>query len=202
MSRMIDHIQGTVTSIIPDRIIVSAGPVGFALVVPQSTQPVVGQSIILYIYLHWNQEQGPTFFGFFNEIERQLFCLMIGCSGIGPKIALAILGHMTPAQFVHAIKTEDENVLSSINGIGSKKAEHIIVQLKHKIAKHIELSGYADQTDALQKRNELTQVLASLHYSKQEIHNTLAHLQEQHEIALLPFDQLMRYALAFLAKRV
>ena len=63
--------------------------------------------------------------------------LVIGCSGIGPKIALAVLAHLGAQGFVEVVSCGDERALSKVNGIGPKKAEQIIVQLKHKVSKLI-----------------------------------------------------------------
>ena len=86
-------------------------------------------------YMHWNQDNGPTLYGFNSILEKTVFLLIISCSGIGPKIGLAVLHHLEPATFVQAIIEENIKVLSSISGIGAKKAEQICVALKHKVAK-------------------------------------------------------------------
>ena len=61
----------------------------------------------LHTYLHWNQEQGPSIFGFASDIEREVFLLIISCSGIGPKIGLAVLAQIGSQSFIRAVQQED-----------------------------------------------------------------------------------------------
>lgn len=200
---MINHLTGTISHYIDDHFIINTGPLGFDIQVPQGHQFVVGQQITLYIYMHWNQEQGPSLFGFATVTQRTLFQLIIGCSGVGPKIGLSILSQLNPAEFIEAVQTGNEKLLSSVHGIGAKKAEQMIVQLKHKLEKIID-TDFAHEvlSDRTSKdRQQLAQVLKSLHYSKTEVADTLRHLQE-HGDHTASFDQLMRQALAFLAKKI
>ncbi|MCA9770177.1 Holliday junction branch migration protein RuvA [Candidatus Dependentiae bacterium] len=200
---MINHISGTITAITQDSIILTSGPIGFSLYVANSAFFKINQKITIQVYMYWHQENGPSFFGFTKPAERHLFVLIISCSGIGPRIALSILSHMSPSEFVEAIQTANERALSAVNGIGTKKAEHIIVQLKHKISQLIEEGvDLGAQGESVQQRNQLVDVLKSLNYSRSEINNTLTHLNEQYNDPTLPFDKLMRHALAFLAKKL
>src|ERR1700722_4322455 len=131
---MIDYVVGKITHITQKSITVEAGPVGFFVTVPNSAAFAVGSSIRLCVYLHWNQEQGPTLYGFMHEAERVVFLLITSCSGVGPKIGMATLSVLSPQQFLHAVQAENPDALSQVPGIGTKKAEQIIVQLKHKVA--------------------------------------------------------------------
>src|SRR5438477_5433758 len=143
---MVDYFVGMVKEAYEQEIILDIGTMGIALQVAQSHNFEKSNPIKVYSYLHWNAENGPSMFGFASVMDRAIFKVIIGCSGIGPKIALAILSDLGAQNFLHAISTGDDQALSKVNGIGKKKAEQIIVQLKHKVANLIE-TGAVDVSD-------------------------------------------------------
>ena len=99
------------------------------------------------------------------------------------------------------VQQGNQEALSAINGIGPKKAEHLILHLKHKVIKLLEQGALeAVPGGSASQRQDIAQVLKSLNYSKQEIGAALHYLNEQYPAAI-PFDQLMRHALGFLAKQ-
>src|SRR5947208_8387380 len=127
---MVHTIKGMVTGVAVQQIVLDCGALALTLQVPDEKVFALNSQLIVYSHLHWNQEQGPTLFGFSHEIDRTVFLLIISCSGLGPKIALAILAHMGVQPFLTAITSGDEQALSRVSGIGAKKAEQMIVQLK------------------------------------------------------------------------
>ena len=118
---MIATLSGIITVISEQYIVVEQAGIGFELYVPTAGTFSLQQQITLQTYLHWNQESGPTLYGFNSTLEKVTFLLIISCSGIGPKIGLAILNQMEPAIFLQAILEENIKTLSSISGIGAKK---------------------------------------------------------------------------------
>lgn len=197
---MIHTLHGIITQRIEQLIIVEVNGIGYAVNVANPDNYTIGTQANLQIYMHWNQEQGPSLFGFMHDLEKRIFEMIIGCSGIGPRIGLALLAAMSPSEFVAAIQQANEKALSSVNGIGAKKAEQIIVALKHKIAK-ISLHPELQKAPANQARHQVNEVLKSLNYSKQEINAAMNYLNEEQASAALTFDQLMRQALTYLAKK-
>lgn len=197
---MINLLKGMIVERNEQSITLNVHSIGFQVFVIDSSY-AVGQEISLHIYLQWHQENGPVLYGFQTELEKSIFLMIISCSGIGPKIALAILSGMKPATFLKVIQTSDEKALSSINGIGAKKAEQMIVQLRHKATKLIE-SGISsvDDTEFHDFKN-ISDVLTSLSYSRTEISQALQHVKESVE-PNAPFDLMMRKALSYLSKRV
>lgn len=197
---MINTISGTIQSIQEQGLVVEVGGFGLHIQVPQGSIFQQGQTVCLQSYMHWNQEQGPSLFGFSNELEKLVFLTIIDCSGIGPKIGLAVLSSLGAERFIEIVQGSDERALSKVNGIGPKKAEQMIVQLKHKVAKlldkGIKITGSAQITDW----QNLQEVLESLHYSRPEISAAMRHLRESTQ-EVVPFDHLMRKALSFLAKK-
>lgn len=198
---MIDRLSGIVQHIRDQAITLEVGGIGWALQVPQGTMFNEGQALSVYVYMHWNQEQGPTLFGFSTEHDRQIFSLALSCSGIGPRLGLAILADLGAAAFVQAVREGNERALSAISGIGAKKAEQIIIHLKHKCN-----SASFDvlmNTSASSSTDWYTtaQTLESLGYSRLEVTRAIAHLRAtQSGDAALPFDQLVRKALSFLTR--
>ena len=143
---MVDYFIGVVKEARDQEIVLDLGMIGLSLQVPSAQFFAIGSSSTVYSYLHWNAENGPTLFGFALPLDRSIFRVIISCSGIGPKIALAVLADLGAQGFLHAISVGDDQMLSKVNGIGKKKAEQIIVQLKHKVATLIE-SGTVDASD-------------------------------------------------------
>ncbi len=197
---MIETLSGIVTRLKDNALVLNVHGVGFTVAVPHSTAFQLNQEVTLITYLHWNQENGPSLFGFTTELERAIFSMVIDCSGIGPKIALAILADLGPERFVAAVHAGDEKELSSVNGIGPKKAEQMLVQLRHKVAKLVK-SGVTFNAAPMAQWQDIIQVLESLNYSKPEINDTMKHLRDKYAGSEYSFDQLVRHALSFLAKK-
>lgn len=198
---MIHHIKGTVTAIENGIITIDVAGVGFGITVTRPELYSLSQSAQTLTYMHWNQETGPQLFGFATEVERQTFILIIGCSGIGPKIALSLLNQLPPREFLAAISLADTQKLSTLKGIGLKKAESMILQLQDKVKKLADSSPeiQEDNSTLLHIKN-LTEVLNSLHYSRQEIAHTIEHLKKNNHLEKSSFDDLIRKSLSFLAK--
>lgn len=199
---MFAYLSGTVRSLAQQLVVVDVGGVGYAVAVPRETVFLLDQKVQLYTHLHWNQEQGPSLFGFATEAERAIFLLLIGCSGVGPKLALAVLAELGVASFLEAVQAGNESALSVVPGIGEKKAEQIIVQLKHKVSKLLS-SGIAASFEGSkvdERWHEVAQVLQTLNYSRQEISAALNYVREQCSGKQEPFEQMMRHALSFLSK--
>lgn len=198
---MISSISGVIQEVSESGISIEVSSLGFALQVPQPNIFMVGQKVTLLVHMHWNQENGPSLFGFTTALEKTVFLMITSCSGLGPKLAMAVLAQLGAAEFLEAVHTANEHALSNVSGIGAKKAEQIIVQLKHKVAKLMETGVQVGASQILQERTNISQVLKSLNYSRQEIAAAMNYLNEQHSNSNVAFDQLMRQALAFLAKR-
>lgn len=175
--------------------------IGFEVVVAQPALFEIGKVAELFTYMHFNQENGPTLYGFKTIQEREFFMLVIGCSGIGPKIALAILEQAAIADFVHSVQTSDVAWLGKLKGIGAKKAEQLAIQLKDKIDTFV--CAQAVQTHGVSVHiKQLTDVLQSLNYSRTEIQQALAHVRENIADESVAFEPCLRKALIFLSQRI
>lgn len=197
---MIAYLSGTVHDVRIPYVTIIANGIGFAVQVPAKYTIQKGGALALEIYSHTTQDNGVQLFGFENIDEKNVFMLIIGCSGLGPKIGLAVLSALTPTLFVSAILTSDVKGLSSVEGIGPKKAESMVMQLKDKVSK-LALDQKEITTGAGNVK-QLSDVLASLGYSRSEITLALEHLRQGGLLQQASFDELVRKGLGFLAKKV
>ncbi|MBA3751457.1 Holliday junction branch migration protein RuvA [Candidatus Dependentiae bacterium] len=198
---MISWLHGTVIESSAYALTVDVRGVGYSVTVVDYRLYSPGSTITLYIYFHWNQEQGPHLYGFNDLFSKDIFVAIISCSGCGPKIGLAILSHMKPQEFVQALIMADVKALSKVNGIGQKKAELIIMHLKDKIARFTPQVGVEEHL-SLKKLTQVQGALEALHYKQSEISGALEYVHTNSDIEGSSFDELLRKALSFLAKRL
>ncbi|TET34502.1 hypothetical protein E3J61_02785 [Candidatus Dependentiae bacterium] len=198
---MIYALTGLVQSSRKQAITLLADPIALDGVVPDETLFKVGQKQTVYLYLHWNQEQGPSLYGFQKELDKTVFLLIISCSGLGPRIGLAVLAGLGAQIFLEAVYAGNEKLLSKVNGIGAKKAEQMIVHLKHKVNKllqsGISLEGSGDHAHW----NTVMEALSALSYSRTEITQAVNFVRNNNSGSGVEFDQIMRQALSFLSKQ-
>jgi len=132
---MIAHIKGVLSLKTPDSAVVDVGGLGYELFIPLSTfyhLPEEGAGVSLYVHTQM-REDAIVLFGFFTMEEKELFRLLIGVSGIGPKVARNILSGIGPDELKAAIASSDKARLATIPGIGGKSAERLILELKDKV---------------------------------------------------------------------
>ncbi len=133
---MIARLSGTLVEVRPDRVVLDAGGVGYDVAIPLGTftaLPAAGHTATLFIYTYV-REDAIQLFGFISKQERQVFETLLSVSGIGPKVALAILSGLPLPELVGAIAAQNARLLSSIPGVGRKLAERLGVELKEKMA--------------------------------------------------------------------
>ena len=125
---MISLLNGSVRSIASDRLVIEVGGFGISVLVNQqtSTQVTLGSQVQLFTSLVV-REDSLTLFGFINDESRSLFELLQTVSGIGPKVALSILGALTPEDLGRAISQEDIAAIEKVPGIGRKGAQRLIL---------------------------------------------------------------------------
>ncbi len=134
---MIAFLEGRLLFKSPDSIIVSAQGIGYQVAVPLSSfydLPAVEEGVRLYIYTHVRQD-AILLFGFLTPQEKEIFLLLLGVSGIGPKVALNILSGISSQELGQALLAEDSGRIQRVPGVGKKTAERIVLELKDKIKK-------------------------------------------------------------------
>ena len=170
---MISLLSGTVRSIHSDRLVVEVGGFGLSVLVTPvtATQVSLGSQIQLFTSLVV-REDSLTLFGFVNEESRSLFELVQTVSGIGPKVALSILGALTPEDLSRAIAQEDIGAIEKVPGIGRKGAQRMILELKGKLSDLSHAQLYKGHQPAW--REQLSSALVSLGFSPKESDNAIS----------------------------
>lgn len=133
---MIAHLSGTLLSKQTNTVIVEVGGVGYEVTIPLSTfydLEDAGAQVKLHIYTHV-REDTLQLFGFNTLRERELFLRLISVSGIGPKLAITMIGIMSANEIIASIRTNNLARLTSIPGVGKKTAERLVIELRDKIA--------------------------------------------------------------------
>jgi Holliday junction DNA helicase RuvA len=133
---MIAFLRGRVAEKQPNRVIIDVQGVGYDVHVPLSTFYELGEAgaeVALRVYTHV-REDALQLYGFLTELERQLFERLISISGIGPKLAIAVLSGMDPRDLVTAVQRADVARLTGIPGVGKKTAERMVLELKDRLA--------------------------------------------------------------------
>jgi len=132
---MITFLKGTLTDALPTQAVIDVNGIGYEVLIPLSSfekLPALGQAVTLKTQLVV-REDSQTLYGFATDDERDLFKLIQSVSGIGPRLALNVLSGMSVVTFKGAIGAGDVKLLSSINGVGKKTAERMVLELKDKV---------------------------------------------------------------------
>lgn len=170
---MIAFVRGLLSEKQPTRCIVDVVGVGYEVLIPLSSfdrLPPNGQTVTLLTH-DYVREDTRQLFGFVSEAERSMFGLLIGVSGIGPKLALSALSGLSVRDLIAAIVSGDVKRLSSVSGVGKKMAERMVVELRHKISDADALQAVAgadeSSTETVLLRDALM-ALVALGYSQEQ----------------------------------
>ena len=199
---MISHLRGRLLEKQPNRVIVDVNGVGYDVHVPLSTfyeMTEPGAEIALRVHTHV-REDALVLYGFATVLELQIFERLISVSGIGPKLALAVLSGIEPNELVSAIRTANVARLTGIPGIGKKTAERIGLELKDKMASFVAAEVAASPAAATSEtlRTDVLSALMNLGY-----HRPLAERAVDTALKLdtgSSFESVLRHALRELAK--
>jgi len=186
--------------------VIDCGGVGYQLTVSLLTSEKLsgkeGKTVKLYTYLAV-REDGVELFGFGSSEERTAFNRLITVSGVGPKAAMAVLSAMTPEALAVAICTEDVKSISKANGVGSKTAARIVLELKDKIAKEIGSSPLPKSADVKTTAaaspiggnlSEAMEALLVLGYDRATVTNALRGLDPKEDVGTLIRQVLKKFA--------
>ena len=172
---MIASLNGTVTVRRPDHVVIECAGVGYRLAVSAETLkavPAVGKQRLLHSHLVM-RDDGMYLYGFASEEERELFLLLIGVQGVGPKVALAVLSGGTTKELLRAIGAGDSARFQAVPGIGKRTADRIIVELREKVVGESAIEEIViTKTD--DPRTLARQGLVGLGFSAQEADDLLA----------------------------
>ncbi len=172
---MIASVAGRVLVRRPDHVVIDCSGVGYRLAVSAETLravPASGKEATLHTHLV-ARDDSLALYGFATEEERELFLHLISVSGVGPKVALAVLSGGAPRDLVRAIATEDAKRFQAVPGIGKRTAERIIVELKDKVGGELSESASAAPGGPAEPRSDAREGLLGLGYSAVEAERLL-----------------------------
>lgn len=187
---MISFLRGTIVDAHPNRVILDVRDVGYEIHIPVSTYdklPEPGKETRLHTVLHIRENE-HSLYGFATGAEKNLFLLLIQhISGVGPKLALAVLNGLSPEAFQSAIATRDVTTLSRIKGLGKKTAERMIVELKDKmdIPDQWQPVHSESASPSLRRRQDAILALLSLGYKQPEALKALDLVGDQEDTETL-----------------
>jgi len=165
---VIAHLRGRILEKQPNRVIVDVGGVGYDVAVPLSTfygLADLGGDVSLRVHTHV-REEAIALFGFATTLELDLFERLIGISGIGPKVGLAVLSGIEPGELIGAIERGDLARLTAIPGVGKKTSERIVLELKDRLPKTRVVVEAAGEPEAPVLRDDLLSALINLGYHR------------------------------------
>lgn len=175
---MISYVRGELVAMEKSKIIVDVNGVGYGIFMPEASMgmlPQMGNEVKIHTYLNV-REDAMQLFGFLTRDDLEIFKLLIGVSGIGPKGGLSILSKLTADDLRFAVLSGDAKAISAAPGIGKKTAEKVIIELKDKLDLEEMLQGPSEQgtmvssvdTGANSVQSEAVQALVALGYGSTE----------------------------------
>jgi Holliday junction DNA helicase RuvA len=205
---MIGRLTGKVAAQEPDGgVVLDVGGVGYELTVPLGTlgrcRPDDG-AITLWVHTHV-REDALALYGFSDENERRAFRVLLGVSNVGPRIAVAVLSALPAAELGAAVARRDLGALTSVSGVGKKIAERLLLELRDKLPATPAPAGpvpaaerpRAAPTDAEER---LRSALTGMGFRPAEADRAVSGLSKEGRVDGAPFEDLIREALALLAK--
>ena len=180
---MIRTLRGTLEALGPDWAVVNVGGVGFQVFVPPSALTGLGplnSPVSLHTHLVV-REESLTLYGFPTEDGLHVFELLLGISGVGPRLALSVLSGLSPQSLAVAITAEDDNALAAISGVGKRTAARIIVDLKGKLEEQWPIAATAGAgTD----RSDVFAALVALGYTPSDARRAVATLPQDPSLSV------------------
>jgi Holliday junction DNA helicase RuvA len=165
---MIGRLTGRLAAKAPDQVLLDVAGVGYLVHIPLSTfyeLPAQESPASLWVHTHV-REDALALYGFLTERERSLFLLLLGVTGIGPRVALTVLSGIPPAELVDALRRQDVRRLVAVPGVGKKTAERMVLELAEKVAS---LPGEAPgKAPAAVAADDVISALVNLGYRKAE----------------------------------
>jgi len=193
---MIAFLEGVIDSRGPDHVVLNVGGIGFLVKTCTRTAedvgPVGGSAVLHTCFMI--RDENPVLYGFVTTEERALFLDLVSVSGVGPRVAVALLGALRPGDLARAIVSGDTGLLSKIPGVGKKTAARLCVELASKMESHVGAAGVGGQVgDA-----ELVEALTALGYTVREAVDAARNVDISHDA---PLETRIRSALRSLSSR-
>ena len=189
---MIGRIRGMLVGRTASGVVIEVGGVGYEVgLTPrgQASLPMLGEDVVLHTHLVVREDL-MALYGFEREPSRDMFRVLLASSGVGPALAMSILGTLRPDQVRRAVATDDIDTLVTVPGIGKRKAEKLILELRPK------LGALSARSPASGNLSRVREALESLGYGSAEIRRALEEIPSDGSV-----EELVRSALRVLARR-
>ncbi len=216
---MIASLQGSISDIQREYVVVNVSGVGYQVFLPASfiaELPAPGSEIQLTVYTDV-KETDISLYGFRNTIDRQIFLFLKKVKGIGSKLAISILSSIESQKLLYAIATSDYGVLTKVPGVGKKSAERIIVELKERVQEFVNEHRLSDGESGIGRNvpelktkidsslisnqiiEDATMALLALGFSEDASFQALSRVLDEKESAKVPTDpgEIVKKALAY-----
>ena len=177
---MIGRLRGLLVAKRPDAVVIDVGGVGYEAHVTTRTLaalPSISEEVVLHTHLYV-REDALTLFGFSDERDQEVFRILLSGSGIGPKVALAMLSSMTADELQTVIVAEDVDGLCVVPGIGKRSAQKIVLELKPKLS-GLSVVGSVSSP----QRQQVREGLEGLGYSQTEIGSVIGEVNSELSVA-------------------
>ncbi len=189
---MIGRLRGLLASTHRDGVVLDVNGIGYEVAItPRGLAglPGVGEEVVLHTHLHVREDL-LALYGFATEERRDLFRLLLGLSGVGPKVALAVLATMEPDELRRVVVAEDADALTAVPGIGKRTSQKLMLELRGRldlIDMHVSSKGGPP--------SEVRDALSGLGYGAEEIRDAMRHLPTD-----LAVEELLRQSLRELGR--
>ena len=189
---MIGVLRGTILSRGTDGIVLDVGGVGFEIAVtPRDLGRFAESGVATTVHTHLHvREDALDLYGFVDQADRDLFRLLLGASGVGPKLAMAMMGSLRGDEIRRAVMSEDAAALTVVSGIGSRSAQKLILELRPRMV------GAEADVMGSGTRAQVRDALEGLGYAATELREVIASLPEDASV-----EESLRLALQELGKR-
>jgi Holliday junction DNA helicase RuvA len=167
---MITQLKGRLIEKNPTSVVIDCNGVGYEVNISLNTYSQLKDEEAIMLYTHLQiREDAHILYGFFKPVERSIFRLLISVSGIGPNTARTMLSSMTPAQIKDAIFNQNLEAIKSVKGIGLKTAQRLLIELKDKILKIIEIEDQIELPKNNTIKDETLSALEVLGYPRRQV---------------------------------
>lgn len=194
---MIDRLRGIILEKRLDGVVVESGGFGLRVFLPGPNLGRLdeGDEVVLYTYLQV-KDDGFSLFGFLDEEDRELFLLLIGVSGVGPKVAMGIFGRFSAGDVIYFIQNGDAKSLTEAPGIGKKTAQRLLLELKDKVKDLHPVAPMVDvvQTSRAEPHQDALDALISLGYSPNEARDAVKGIDSD-DVEIVLKEALKRLAM-------
>ena len=194
---MIDRLRGIILEKRLDGVVVESGSFGLRAFLPGPNLGSLdeGDEVVLYTYLQV-KDDGFSLFGFLDEEDRELFLLLIGVSGVGPKVAMGIFSRFSAGDVIYFIQNGDAKSLTEAPGIGKKTAQRLILELKDKVKDLHPVAPTVDvvQTSRAEPQQDALDALISLGYSPNEARDAVKGIDSD-DVEIVLKEALKRLAM-------